>query len=582
MTHIEIREKFKKFMESTNHAWISSTSVVPENDPSILFVTAGMQPLVPYLMGEKHPQGKRLANIQKCIRTQDIEEVGDNTHNTFFEMIGFWSLGEYFKEDSIKQSYTFLTQELGLDHDRIYVTCFEGDDNAPKDEESAKIWEGLGISKDRIYFLGAESNWWSPGDNGPCGPDSEMFYDMTDGGLGDMSHDEFLAADTNQHVVEVGNNVFMSYLKKDGKVIGELPSKNVDMGSGFERLVAIAQGKKSVFETDLFKSTIDLIIEGANSDLDSTSKEVRIIADHIRTSIILISDGVLPSNKDQGYILRRLLRRVIRIADKIGYSDFSLLVKSVSDTYGDTYDNLKDVEKILSIISSEEEKFRKTLSTGIREFEKKTKDGNLSGTDAFLLFSSYGFPIEVTQELAQEKGIEIDMEGYATEFNMHQELSRKGAEQKFKGGLAGNSEMETKLHTATHLLHAALHEILGEHATQRGSNITADRLRFDFNHDSKMTDEEKEAVNDWVNDKIEKDLPVILEEMNIKEAKSSGATGLFGDKYGDIVTVYSIGDVSKELCGGPHVTRTGELGKFRIKKEEASSAGVRRIKAVLE
>jgi alanyl-tRNA synthetase len=582
MTHFEIREKFKNFMESRNHVWISSTGVVPENDPSILFITAGMQPLAPYLMGEKHPQGVRLANIQKCIRTQDIDEVGDNTHNTFFEMIGFWSLGDYFKEEAIKQSYTFFTQELGLDPDRLYVTCFAGDENAPKDEESARIWMDLGISEDRIYFLSTDSNWWSPGDNGPCGPDSEMFYDMTDDGLGDISHDDFLAADDRQEVVEIGNNVFMSYLKKDGVIVGELPAKNVDMGSGFERLVTVVQRKKSVFETDLFKSTIKLIIDRSEIELDSTSRDARIIADHIRTSVILISDGVLPANKDQGYILRRLLRRAIRIADKIGYRDFSLLVKSISDTYGEVYENLKDLEKISSVISAEEDKFRKTLSTGIREFEKKSKDGNLSGVDAFLLFSSYGFPIEVTQELAQEKGIDIDMDGYMVEFEKHQVLSRKGAEKKFKGGLSGHGEMETKLHTATHLLHAALHEILGEHATQRGSNINSERLRFDFNHDSKMTDEEKEAVDVWVNDKIEKDLPVVLEEMNIDEAKESEATGLFEDKYGDKVTVYSIGDVSKELCGGPHVTRTGKLGKFRIKKEEASSAGVRRIKAVLE
>lgn len=567
-------------MESNDHSWISSTSVVPENDPSILFITAGMQPLVPYLMGEKHPSGTRLANIQKCIRTQDIEEVGDNTHNTFFEMIGFWSLGDYFKEQAIKQSYTFLTQELGLDHNRIYITCFEGDDNAPKDTDAAQIWMDLGIPEDRIYFLDKESNWWSPGDNGPCGPDSEMFYDMTEDGLGDMTHDEFLRADDNQDVVEIGNNVFMAYLKKDGEIVGELPSKNVDMGSGFERLVSVVQGKKSAYETDLFSSTIDILVN--NSDADYYSREVRIIADHIRTSIFLISDGVVPSNKDQGYILRRLLRRSIRLADKIEYSDFSKLVDSISNTYSDIYENLKDVEGISNIISTEEDKFRKTLTTGIREFDKKVREGTLSGKDAFILFSSYGFPIEVTQEIAKEKGINIDIDEYNKEFENHQAQSRKGAEQKFKGGLAGGGEMETKLHTATHLLHAALHEVLGDHATQRGSNITSDRLRFDFNHDSKMTDEEKQQVVDWVNDKIEKDLPVVVNEMSLEEARKSGATGLFGDKYGEKVTVYSIGDVSKELCGGPHVKRTGNLGKFRIKKEEASSAGVRRIKAVLE
>jgi len=582
MNHFEIREKFKNFMESSGHSWISSTSVVPENDPSILFITAGMQPLVPYLLGEKHPQGTKLANIQKCIRTQDIDEVGDNTHNTFFEMIGFWSLGDYFKEQAIEQSFKFLTRELNLDPNRIFVTCFAGDDNAPKDEESAKIWENLGIPRNRIYFLDAKSNWWSPGDNGPCGPDSEMFYDMSDAGLGDLSHDEFIEADERQNIIEVGNNVFMSYLKKDGSVIGELPSKNVDMGGGFERLVSIVQGKKTSFDTDLFKPTIDLIINNSKSDVDSESKEVRIIADHIRTSVFLISDGVVPSNKDQGYILRRLLRRSIRIADKIGYSDFGVLAKSISDTYEGIYKNLKDIEKISNIISQEEDKFRKTLSKGIKEFDKKTKEGKLSGNDAFLLFSSYGFPIEVTEELALEKEIEVDMDGYNIEFEKHQKISKKGAEQKFKGGLSGDGEMETKLHTATHLLHAALHEVLGEHATQRGSNITSERLRFDFNHDSKMTDEEKESVVNWVNDKIENDLPVVLEEMNIEDARNSGATGLFGDKYGEKVTVYSIGDVSKELCGGPHVNRTGDLGKFKIKKEEASSAGVRRIKAVLE
>jgi len=579
MTHQEIREKFKNFMEARGHAWISSTSVVPENDPSILFITAGMQPLVPYIMGEKHPQGIRLSNIQKCIRTQDIEEVGDKTHDTFFEMVGYWSLGDYFKKEAIQQSFDFLTKELNLDPNRIYITCFEGDENAPKDEESSKLWQEVGISEDKIYFLGADSNWWSPGETGPCGPDSEIFYDMK-GGLGKLTHDEFLEADERQDIVEIGNNVFMSYEKKDGKVIGELPSKNVDMGGGFERLVMAAQEKTDIFATDLFKGMVDVITSTSGADRDS--REVRIIADHIRTSVILISDGVHPSNKDQGYILRRLLRRAIRIAEKIGYSDFRPLVEEVSKTYGDIYENTRNVNLIYSVIEAEEEKFRKTLSKGIKEFEKKTNEGKLSGTDAFLLFSTYGFPIEVTQELAEERDISIDMQGYSLEFEKHQEQSRKGAEQKFKGGLAGHGDMETKLHTATHLLHAALHEVLGEHATQRGSNITSERLRFDFNHESKMTDEEKAAVEEWVNDKISRDLTIVLEEMSPEEAREAGATGLFGDKYGDRVTVYSIGDVSKEMCGGPHVEKTGDLGKFRIKKEEASSAGVRRIKAILE
>lgn len=597
MTSREIRKRFLDFFEKRGHSIIPSASLVPDNDPSVLFTTAGMQPLVPYLLGEKHPNGKRLANFQKVVRTVDIDEVGDNTHLTFFEMMGNWSLGDYFKEDSIKWSYELLTNKekgFGLDPKRLYVTCFEGDENAPKDTESAEIWRSVGVPDNHIYFLGADSNWWpnvkKSEDNysGPTGPSTEMFYDLV-GNLDLTSKEEFLIADEKQEVVEIWNDVFMEYKKEEGKVVGQLENKNVDTGSGFERVTAVLQNKSNVFDTDLFVPILEDIKKMSNLEVLNT-KESRIIADHIRSSVMLISDGVLPANSDQGYVLRRLIRRAIRNADSIGITPGNIisLIERIASLNDGIYDNVRaKQEYIENVIKKEEEAFRMTLRDGLKEFEKLSVDEKLSGEDAFKLFSTYGFPFELTKEIAKEKGIKIEEKEFEEEMKKHQERSRTASAGKFKGGLSGTGEMEVKYHTATHLLHAALRDVLGEHVFQKGSNITTERLRFDFSHPDKMTDEEKKAVEDWVNEKIEKKLPVIKEDMSYDKAKEIGAMGLFEDKYGDKVSTYSIGNepndvCSIELCGGPHVENTKVLGKFKIKKEEASSAGVRRIKAILE
>jgi alanyl-tRNA synthetase len=586
MNSSEIRSKFLDFFKARGHAIIPSASLVPENDPSVLFNTAGMQPLVPYLLGEKHPAGTRLADAQKCVRTNDIDEVGDNTHLTFFEMLGHWSLGDYWKKEAIGWSFELLTSKtegFGLDPQRLYVTCFEGNDDAPRDEESAAIWKEIfeknGVTGERIYFRPKEKNWWSAGENGPCGPDTEMFYDLTGTLNAGMTLDEYLKADDEQKVVEIWNNVFMQFLSKDGKVVGELPNKNVDTGSGFERLVAVIQGKRSVFDTDIFQPILSKIEELAESTVTDTWSQ-RVIADHIRTSVFMIADGVLPSNTDRGYILRRLLRRAVRFADSIDLKDGGLIeiAKTIQDSYRNSYPETTKPE-ILQIIEQEENKFRKTLQQGLKEFE--------SGTDPFVLFSSYGFPIELTEELAKERGKTIDRTDFDAKFKEHQEKSRAGSTEKFKGGLAGTGEMETKYHSATHLLHQALRDVLGDSVQQKGSNITAERLRFDFTFDRKMTDDEKKRVEDIVNEQIALDLPVKKEVMKKQDAEKTGALHFFGDKYGDEVNVYYIGDsldtaYSKEFCGGPHVARTGVLGTFKIQKEEASSAGIRRIKAVLE
>lgn len=588
----EIRSKFIEFFKKRNHAVVPSASLVPENDPTVLFTTAGMQPLVPYLMGEPHPQGNRLVNVQKCVRTQDIEEVGDATHDTFFEMLGNWSLGDpsapdgigragYFKKDAITWSYEFLTDKeegLGLDPARLYVTVFAGDENAPKDEESAEIWKSLGIPEERIYFLGKKDNWWSPGDNGPCGPDSEMFYDVV-GGLNLKSLEEFKKADDEQKVIEVWNDVFMEYEQKDGKVIGKLSQKNVDTGAGLERLAMVMQGKDNIFDTDLFQPIIEKVKE-----LTRDTIKQRIIADHLRTAIFIISDGVAPSNTERGYILRRLLRRAIFNADdkKISEDILKEIIDVVVNKYGEVYQNIKNKhEEIVQIIEEEQEKFEKTISQGLKEFEKITDD-TISGEKAFILFSTYGFPYELTEELAEGAGKQIDKEGFLKEKEKHQDVSRKGSEQKFKGGLADTSEMSVKYHTTTHLLHQALKDVLGDSVQQKGSNITPERLRFDFSHPQKMTDEEKKRVEDLVNEKIKAALPVTYEDIPQEEAQKRGAIGLFEEKYGDKVRVYKVGDYSLEYCGGPHVENTKDLGVFKIKKEEAVSAGVRRIKAVLE
>lgn len=595
MNSQEVRKKFLSFFEKRGHSIIPSASLIPENDPSVLFTTAGMQPLVPYLLGEKHPHGNKLANIQKVLRTVDIDEVGDKTHLTFFEMMGNWSLGDYFKKEAITWSYELLTDEkegFGLDPKRLYVTCFEGDEDAPKDTESAEIWKSLGIPEHRIYFNNKEDNWWSPGDNGPCGSDTEMFYDITEDGLGDLTPEQFKEADDRQQVVEIWNDVFMEYEKKDGKIIGKLQNKNVDTGSGFERIVTVLQNKQTVFDTDIFTPILEKIKSISENSNDHSDQSEKIIADHLRAATFLISDGVIPSNTDQGYILRRLIRRAYKHAKNLGIKHGMLqdVISIIIAISREAYPALEEKEQnIYEIYTQEEDKFQKTLESGIKQLEKIiSKNNNISGEDAFTLFSTYGFPIELTLELAKEKGISIDLDSFNKSFEEHKNSSRTASAGKFKGGLAGDGEMEVKYHTATHLLNAALREVLGDHVYQKGSNITSERLRFDFSHPEKLTDEEKEKVTNWINEKIENGFDVIKEEMSLEEAKELGAIGVFEDKYGNKVFVYSILDkesnkaISRELCGGPHVDNIKDLGVFRIKKEEASSAGVRRIKAILE
>lgn len=554
----EIRTKFLEFFKSKGHKILPSASLIPQGDSSVLFTTAGMQPLVPYLLGQPHPMGTRLASAQKCVRTGDIDDIGDNRHLTFFEMLGNWSLGDYFKEESIAWSFEFLTDKnigLGLDPKRLYVTCFEGDESAPRDEESKNIWIKAGIPENRIYFLGKEDNWWGPGDNGPCGPDTEIFYDVT-GNCGDLSHDEFLRAQKEEKVIEIWNNVFMEYKSENGKVVGKLAQKNVDTGMGLERITAVINGKTNVFDTDLFNG--------------EKTKEDRIVSDHVKAALFLISDGVLPGNTGQGYIVRRLIRRAVRFSKE----PLSGKIESVKNLYKGIYD-LDDKGEI----AKEEEKFRATLEKGIKEFEKGERD-------AFILFTSYGFPYEMTEELARERGETLSKLDFDKKMEEHQKLSQSASAGMFKGGLANHNEQTIKLHTAHHLLLAALQEVLGPEVKQRGSNITEERLRIDFSFDRKMTDEEKQKVEDLVNEAILKDYKVIKREMSRDEAEKIGAQMEFGAKYGDTVSVYFIEDengksISKEFCGGPHVEHTGVLGKFKIQKEEASSAGVRRIKAIL-
>ena len=597
----EIRTKYLEFFKKRGHTIIPSASLVPQNDPSVLFNTAGMQPLVPYLLGAPHPQGKRLVNSQKCVRTQDIEEVGDNTHDTFFEMLGNWSLGDYFKEDAIKWSFEFLISKeegLGLEKDRLYITVFGGNKDAPEDTEAFDIWKKY-VPEHRIYYMtadanGKEPNWWSPGDNGPCGPDTEMFYDVTEVGLGDMTKEEYLAADARQDVVEIWNDVFMEYVKKDGKVVGKLEHKNVDTGSGLERVAMVAQKKTNIFETDLFSGMMKIISE--NSAIYN-ERAARIVADHIRTSVFLIADGVTSSNTDQGYILRRLIRRAVRYADTLKLKDaFPALIDEVARTYDTVYENISTgIMQIKKEITEEEGKFRKTLENGLRQFDKFVQEGDISGASASMLYQTYGFPIEVTEELAKERGANVDRAGFEGEQRKHQELSRSGSEQKFRGGLADHSDKTVRLHTAHHLLLRALQIVLGSDVHQRGSNITQERLRIDFAYGQKMTDEQKKEVERIVNEKIGEALPVIRTEMSLEEAEKLGAEHEFGAKYPDRVSVYSVGPkdatesdpklnerFSIEFCGGPHVKNTSELGRFRILKEEAISQGVRRIKAILE
>ncbi len=603
MTAKDLIQKYLTFFESKGHAIVPSASLIPENDPSVLFTTAGMQPLVPYLMGEPHPEGTRITDVQKCLRTGDLTNIGDDTHHTFFQMLGNWSLGDYFKEEAIEWSFEFLTspEYLNIPLEKLAFTVYEGDDSVPRDEEAFNLWKSHGVSEKRIAYFGKD-NFWSAGETGPCGPSTEMFYWSSEEPVPDVfdPHDETW--------VEIWNDVFMAYNKPTPDTIEPLAKKNVDTGMGLERVVAVLNHQPSAYETDLFQPIIRKIQDLSGTtygDTDAITKSMRIIADHIRASVFIIGDehGVVPSNKDQGYVLRRLLRRSVNHGRKLGITENFLqpLARIVIQEYSDVYGELKENEDmILSEVQKEEEKFRNTLEQGMKKFEElidefTQEEKIISGKDAFDLHQSFGFPIDMTIELAQEHGYTVDEGGFAKEEKAHQEKSRAGAEQKFKGGLADHSEMSVKYHTATHLLHAALQEVLGPHAMQKGSNINDTRLRFDFTHPEKMTDEQKKQVEDLVNAAIERDYPVSWEEMTVEEAKAKGAIGLFDDKYGDQVKVYTIGDsiamphadasaetFSRELCGGPHVDRTGQLGHFRIKKEESSSAGVRRIKAVLE
>ena len=582
----ELRKKYLEFFKSKKHAIIDSASLIPEHDPTVLFTTAGMHPLVPFLMGQKHPLGKRLADVQKCIRTGDIDEVGDPSHLTFFEMLGNWSLGDYFKKEAIEWSFEFLTKVLGFDKEKISVTCFAGDEDAPKDEESAKIWEDLGIPKERIYFLPKEDNWWGPaGETGPCGPDTEMFIDT---GKEKCSPECKPGCGCGKYF-EIWNDVFMEYNKTEDGNYEKLKQQNVDTGMGVERTAAMLQGKSSVYETELFVSLIDEIkdLAGVENFPEHQEISVRIICDHIRAATFILGDerGVVPSNVDQGYILRRFIRRAIRHGKLLGVEDglCKPLSKLVISMYQDFYPELlKNQQFIMEELVKEEERFRLTLEKGLREFEKMVSEGDIDGKNAFLLFQSYGFPLEMTVELANEKKIKVDKQGFEKEFQKHQELSRKGAEQRFKGGLSEASEITAKLHTATHLLGEALRKVLKVDVKQKGSNITPERLRYDFNFDRKLTDEELKQVEDEVNKVIEQGLDIKKEEMELDKAIESGAQAEFGAKYPPKVSVYSVGDYSKEICMGPHVGNTSSLGKFKIIKEESVAAGVRRIKAVLE
>lgn len=583
---MNLKDLYIDYFISKGHRQIPSSPVVPENDPSVLFNTAGMQPLIPYLMGESHPYGSRLCDYQKCIRTNDLEEVGDTTHHTFFEMLGNWSLGDYFKEESIGYSFEFLTKVLNIPVERLAVTVFKGDKNIPRDEVSANRWRELGIKEEKIAYLDKEDNFWIAGETGPCGPDTEIFYFRSDDEVPKVYDKE------DDRWVEIWNNVFMEYYKNADGTYTNLPKKNVDTGMGYERVTAILENVNDNYKTSIWKNIIDTIEKVSGKSYDGNEESFRIIADHIRTAVFISSDksGIKPSNTDQGYILRRLIRRAIRHAKELDIDINSKweedIALAIIDEYKKYYTELtenKDV--VLDVLKKEKEKFNRTLEKGLKEFKKITNNlsSNVLNKDlAFKLYDTYGFPIELTCELAKEKGIDVDIEGFKEKFKAHQELSRTSSAGKFKGGLAGNSEIETKYHTATHLLNAALKIVVNMDVHQRGSNITEERMRFDFSCDHKLTDEEKRKTEELVNKWIKEGLDVTKEEMSKEDAIKSGAECMFIEKYPDIVTVYSIGDVSKELCGGPHVKNTSELGVFKIKKEEASSAGVRRIKAILE
>ena len=586
----ELREKYLKFFESKGHKIIPSASLIPENDPSVLFTTAGMHPLVPYLLGQKHPAGNRLCDVQKCVRTGDIDEVGDATHCTFFEMLGNWSLGDYFRKESINFSFEFLTKVLGIPVEKIAVTVFAGDEDCARDEEAADTWASLGIPRDRIFYLPKANNWWYAGSTGPCGSDTEIFIDT---GKEPCSDHCDPSCDCGKWV-EIWNNVFMEFNRNaDGK-FEKLSQQNVDTGMGLERTICMLNGYKSVYETDLFAGAISKICELAGKkygENDDDTRAMRIIADHIRTATFMLGDenGIVPSNVDQGYVLRRLIRRSVRFARQLGIDPQNLveIAKLYVEQYKNVYDELdRNSQKINDELVKEIDKFSKTLEDGIKQLDKVlqfVKGDTLNGKTAFRLYDTYGFPIEMTEEICKEKGFSVDKEGYKLAQEEHIKKSQQGAEQKFKGGLADSSEMTTFLHTATHLLLASLKKVLGDDTIQqKGSNITPERLRFDFNFPRPLTDEEKKAVEDAVNDAIARDIPVVCSEMTIEEAREKNAVGVFGSRYGEIVKVYQIGDVDLQICGGPHAEHTGQLGHFKIEKEQSSSAGIRRIRATIQ
>ena len=599
MTADELRSKYINFFVSKGHIQIQGKSLLPENDPTVLFTTAGMHPLVPYLLGEEHPAGKRLVNYQKCIRTGDIDSVGDSSHLTFFEMLGNWSLGDYFKDEAIKMSYEFLTspQWLNIPLEKLGVTVFEGEEGVPRDDESAQIWKNTGIPENRIAFLPREDNWWGPaGTTGPCGPDSEMFYYTGDAPCGD----DCKPGCSCGKWLEIWNDVFMQYNKNSSGEYIPLERKCVDTGMGIERTVTVLNRKASVYDTEIFIPIIAAIEKASNCKYginEETDRSIRIIADHVRSATFILSDpkAVSPSNVGAGYVLRRLIRRAVRHGRKLSGEGISLIpiAEVVIERFRDSYPELEENRAlILNELNKEEAKFMETLQKGEHEFEKllpnllKDPRKIMSGRLAFKLYDTYGFPIELTEELASESGMKVNREEFDEAFKKHQELSRSQSGQAFKGGLGDQGEMAVKYHTATHLLHQALKTVLGEHVAQKGSNITAERLRFDFVHDSPMTTDELNKVESIVNEQIKKDLPVFIETMNINEAKSLGAIALFGEKYESQVKVYTVGNsktdfFSKEVCGGPHVEQTGVLGIFKIQKEQSSSAGVRRIRAVL-
>ena len=588
MNTIDLKDTYLKFFESKGHKIIPSAPIIPENDPTCLFNTAGMQPLVPYLKGEPHPEGKRLADVQKCFRTNDLDSIGDSTHHTFFEMLGNWSLGDYFKKESISWSFEFLTKHLNIPVKKLAVSVFKGNDIVPADNESAEIWKSLGIKEEKIAFLNDEHNWWPNMElTGPCGPDTEIFYWRSKNEVPEKFDPE------DENWVEIWNNVFMQYNHEENGKFTPLKNKNVDTGLGVERVTAILEGFTDNYKSSVWSDVIKKIenITGLSYDDEKNTRSMRIIADHIRAIVMIAGDdaGIKPSNTDQGYILRRLIRRMIRYAKKINIDINSeweqdlaiLIINKYSKYYKELDRNKKD---ILEMLKSEKIKFNRTLEHGLKEFDKVVKNLSediINKDIAFRLYDTFGFPIELTEELAAELNIKVDTEGFKQKFAEHQEKSRQGATGKFKGGLASTGEIETKYHTATHLLNAALKQVLGPHVHQKGSNITAERMRFDFSHPAKMTDEEKQRTEDLVNEYIKMAIPVERLEMKKEDALKLGAEAMFIEKYGDVVTVYTIGDISKELCGGPHVTNTSELGTFKIKKEEASSAGIRRIKAIL-